>query len=111
MRSLPPRWPFTEGGSWAVSASAEFGALVGSVLVSVIYTTYINGENPKHYLIALQHYPQQVRSNPELWLPWNYRDALKELEKPPPEIKKIPKGSFDFSPIRSDLSGHGIAIP
>jgi len=63
--------------------------LVGSVLVSLIYTTYINGENPKDYLIALQQYPTQVRLNPELWLPWNYREALKKLEKPPDELKKM----------------------
>jgi len=67
----------------------EFGALVGSVLVSLIYTTYINGENPRHYLIALQQYPTPVRLNPELWLPWNYREALRKLEKPPDELKKM----------------------
>jgi len=67
----------------------EFGALVASILVSVIYTTYINGENPKHYLIALQKYPEQVRSNPELWLPWNYRKTLQKFEGVPPEIKKV----------------------
>lgn len=66
----------------------EFGALVGSILVSVIYTTYINGENPKHYLITLQTYPTEVRRHPELWLPWNYRETLETLETSEPDLKK-----------------------
>ena len=79
----------------------EFGALVASILVSMIYTTYINGENPKHYLIALQKYQKPVRSNPELWLPWNYRDTLLEFEKSPPEMEKVSSDLNYSMPLQS----------
>jgi len=59
---------------------SEFGALVGSVLVSLIYTAALSNENPKEYLIALQQYPQQVSQSPQDWLPWNYREPLCLLE-------------------------------
>ena len=48
----------------------EHGALVASILVSLIATAYQNGVNAFHYLNALQRNKRQV--NPELsdWLAW-----------------------------------------
>ncbi len=59
---------------------SEFGALVGSVLVSLIYTAALSNENPKDYLIALQKYPKEVSQSPRDWLPWNYRQTICLLE-------------------------------
>ncbi len=59
---------------------SEFGAFAASILLSLIYTTAIADENPKDYLEVLQKYPQKVRQNPELWLPWNYRETVQMLK-------------------------------
>ncbi len=58
---------------------SELGALIASILVSLIYTTAIAGENPKDYLIALQIHRKDVFQNPELWLPFNYRKRVEEI--------------------------------
>jgi len=58
---------------------SELGALVASILVSLIYTTAIAGENPKDYLVALQIHRKDVFQNPELWLPFNYRKRVEEI--------------------------------
>ncbi len=55
-----------------------YSANIGGMLTSIIYTCHLAEENPLHYLTALQHYPDEVRQNPENWLPWNYKQALKK---------------------------------
>jgi len=52
------------------------GARVGDLFMSLIYTCQLNEANPFDYLTQLQRHPQQFAANPELWLPWNYREAL-----------------------------------
>jgi transposase len=52
------------------------GALVGSVLMSLIRTCARCGANPIAYLVALQQQATQVRQHPHLWLPWNWRAQL-----------------------------------
>jgi transposase len=56
----------------------EYGAMIGGVLTSVIYTCALAGINPLNYLIALQVYKNQIIKEPERWLPWNYQDNLTE---------------------------------
>jgi hypothetical protein len=47
------------------------GAEVGDCLMSIIYTSKVNGINAHDYLNALQQHAGAVKANPELWLPWN----------------------------------------
>jgi hypothetical protein len=54
----------------------EYGAMIGGVLTSVIYTCALANVNPLHYLVALQEHKDQVVKEPARWLPWNYQDAL-----------------------------------
>jgi len=57
----------------------EYGAMIGGVLTSIIYTCVLSGINPLNYLIALQEHKNQIVKEPECWLPWNYQDALATL--------------------------------
>jgi hypothetical protein len=57
----------------------EYGAMIGGVLTSIIYTCVLSGANPLNYLIALQEHKNQIVKEPERWLPWNYQEALTTL--------------------------------
>lgn len=57
----------------------ETGAKIADVLMSVIETCVYTGVSPWNYLIAVQEYERDVRSNPHLWLPWVYEKRFKEL--------------------------------
>jgi transposase len=52
------------------------GALVGDCLMSLIYTSELNGARPFEYLTSLQQHAASVHEAPEQWLPWNYHLAL-----------------------------------
>lgn len=52
------------------------GAQVGDCLMSLIYTAKENGVNPYDYLNTVQRYPEEIKANPELWLPWNYTQTV-----------------------------------
>ncbi len=54
----------------------EYGAMIGGVLTSIIYTCALSGINPLNYLIALQEHKKQIVKEPERWLPWCYEDTL-----------------------------------
>jgi hypothetical protein len=58
----------------------KYGAMVGGVLTSIIYTCELSGINPFEYLIALQVYKNQIVKEPKAWLPWNYEVTLASLE-------------------------------
>jgi transposase len=51
------------------------GAHVGDVFMSLIYTCQLNQANPFDYLTRLQRHAEAVTACPQLWMPWNYRDA------------------------------------
>lgn len=55
------------------------GALVGDVLMSLIQTAKRAGANVLDYLTRLQEFARDVKTNPDAWLPWNYKDRLLEL--------------------------------
>jgi len=57
----------------------EFGALVGSILTSLIKTCTEAGENPLDYLVALQEHKKDVRQHLDQWLPWTFRNTLSSL--------------------------------
>ena len=51
------------------------GARVGDLFMSLIYTCQLNRANPFDYLTELQRHADALAASPELWMPWNYRDA------------------------------------
>lgn len=57
----------------------EDGAKVGDCLMSLIQTCIAADENPVDYLTVLQRNSRHVAKNPQLWLPWNYRNILRSI--------------------------------
>jgi hypothetical protein len=52
------------------------GARVGDVFMSLIYTCQLNQANPFDDLTQLQRHADRLATSPQLWMPWNYREAL-----------------------------------
>ena len=59
------------------------GATVGDVFMSLIHTCRLNAVNPCDYLISAVRHSRSVQSAPNQWLPWNYRQALQNLQPVP----------------------------
>jgi len=47
--------------------------------MSIIRTCYVANVNAFEYLTTIQKHWLEVKENPELWLPWNYRDSLRAI--------------------------------
>ena len=60
----------------ALFYKTQNGARVGDLFMSLIYTCQLNQANPFDYLTELQRHADALAVRPELWMPWNYRDAL-----------------------------------
>jgi len=60
----------------ALFYKTQNGARVGDLFMSLIYTCQLNDANPFDYLTELQRHADQVGASPEVWMPWNYREAL-----------------------------------
>lgn len=60
----------------------QYGAMIGSVLTSIIHTCELSNINPLEYLVALQQYKSHVAKEPHRFLPWNYQEAVKILNEP-----------------------------
>ena len=56
----------------------KYGASVGGILTSVIYTCILSGINPVEYLTMLQENREQIIKEPSAYLPWTYQDTLSE---------------------------------
>ena len=56
-----------------------YGASIGDAMMSVLHTAIAAGINPFDYLNTLQLYSDDVQTNPDQWLPWNYQDTLYNL--------------------------------
>ena len=52
------------------------GAKVGDIFMSLIYTCELNGTNAFDYLNELQRNADEVTTQPDRWLPWNYTKAM-----------------------------------
>ncbi len=52
------------------------GARVGDLFMSLIYTCQLNQANPFDYLTELQRHAEQLATDPQLWMPWNYLAML-----------------------------------
>ncbi len=50
--------------------------------MSLIHTCELNDVNSFDYLTELQKHTNDLRSSPELWMPWNYRDTLAASASP-----------------------------
>ena len=53
------------------------GARVGDVFMSLIYSCELCGVNPFDYLTELERHADELVPNPQRWMPWNYRLALR----------------------------------
>ena len=51
------------------------GAKVGDLFMSLIYTCQLNEANPFDYLTQMQRHADRLAVSPQLWMPWNYRNA------------------------------------
>jgi transposase len=56
----------------------EHGAAVGDVLASLIRTCRLNGINAWDYLVTIVRNRKDARSNPDRYLPWNYKGEEEE---------------------------------
>jgi len=56
------------------------GARVGDLFMSLIHTCELNGVNPFDYLTELQKHANELSSQPDRWMPWNYRQMLQETD-------------------------------
>jgi hypothetical protein len=52
------------------------GARVGDIFMSLIHTAELNDVGPFDYLVALLRHADEVRADPDQWMPWNYRATL-----------------------------------
>ena len=48
------------------------GARTGDLFMSLIHTCRLNGASPFDYLLTISKQPEQVKTQPQDWLPWNY---------------------------------------
>jgi len=51
----------------------EHGAYIADVIISLVETCRMNGQNPEDYLTMLMKNKSSVFAHPEQWLPWNYK--------------------------------------
>ena len=58
------------------------GAHVGDIFMSLIYTCEFCGANPFDYLTELERHAGELASNPQRWMPWNYRSMLDGVSTP-----------------------------
>ncbi len=52
------------------------GAAVGDLFMSLIHTCQLCDVNSFEYLIELQRHATELAANPDIWMPWNYRDTV-----------------------------------
>ena len=61
------------------------GATVADILSSLLITAHANGLNPVRYLETMLLHPGLLRSDPEAFLPWNFKARFGEDPPPEPE--------------------------
>ena len=67
----------------SLSYKTEKGAYVGDVLMSLIQTAKEARANAYNYLTSIVEYKQDVKEQPEQWLPWNYLQRLSQIKLAP----------------------------
>jgi hypothetical protein len=58
------------------------GAGVGDLFMSLIHTCELCGANPFDYLTELERHADELTSNPQNWMPWNYRATSNDQQEP-----------------------------
>lgn len=56
-----------------------FGAYIGDMYLSIIYTCSLMKANPFDYLVALQRHSSAVFREPSRWMPWNFKETLASI--------------------------------
>ncbi len=64
----------------ALFYKTENGAHVGDIFMSLTYSAEIEGVDPFDYLTELLRHPEELRRNPQDWMPWNYQAAVAAAE-------------------------------
>lgn len=64
----------------AMFFKTTYSAGIAGMITSLIYTADLCGQNPHHYLVALQVHKKKVEKNPALWMPWNYLETMKAID-------------------------------
>jgi transposase len=59
------------------------GAHVGDVFMSLIHTCELCGANAFQYLTEIERHTDELTSNPQAWMPWNYRETLASVSTTP----------------------------
>jgi transposase len=57
----------------------QHGAFIGDLFMSLIHTCNLAKGNPFDYLTVLQKYSANLRSEPQRWMPWNYKDTISSM--------------------------------
>lgn len=60
----------------AMFYKTTYGAGIGGMITSIIYTCDLAKQNPLDYLVALQLHQPKVTAHPSDWLPWNYQSTM-----------------------------------
>ena len=55
------------------------GAQVGDLFMGLVHTCELNGVDAFDYLIALPRHPDALNAAPGAWLPWTYRETVRQL--------------------------------
>jgi hypothetical protein len=55
---------------------SKAGAQIGDIYMSIIHTCHHAKANPFEYLQAIMDHQDDVASQPSLWMPWNFKEAL-----------------------------------
>ena len=61
-------------------------AAVASYIQSALYSAAQNDINPCDYMVALLDNEQAVIDTPEAWLPWHYKETLKQKQAVPAKM-------------------------
>ena len=51
----------------------SYGAFVGDIVLSIIKTCDLENVNAFEYMVVIQDHYEEVKQNPEGWMPWNYK--------------------------------------
>ena len=61
--------------SSGAAATSNRPARVRDLFMSLIYACQLNEVNPFDCLTQLQRHTDPLAASPQLWMPWNYREA------------------------------------
>jgi hypothetical protein len=99
----------------------EDGATVGDHAMSLIATARANGVEPVAYLTECLRCHEHLAKRPEHYLPWVWRERLKEgdsppgparaLPGPPPTSRQPPRGLRDLAPQIREGAARRVTAP